>query len=78
MIATSLTNRNRPEGVASTAERKAATAAIERMSKTMAAAKQVETVDEIQFSDLDRLHRKLLGAPCRRNGLKPDHSPHLC
>jgi len=59
------------EGATTTGEREAAAAAIDRVRKALAAAEQVEPSTEMQFTNLDRWHRKLFLALCRRYGLKP-------
>lgn len=59
------------EGATTTGEREAAAAAIDRVRKALVAAEQVEPSTEMQFRNLDRWHRKLFLALCRRYGLKP-------
>jgi hypothetical protein len=59
------------EGATTTGEREATAAAIDRLRKVLAAAEQVEPSTEMQFTNLDRWHRKLFLALCRRYGLKP-------
>jgi hypothetical protein len=63
------------EGATTTGEREAAAAAIERMRKALAEAEEVEAPTEMQFTNLDRWHRKLFLALCRRYGLKPYRYP---
>ena len=58
------------EGATTTGEREAAAAAIDRLRKVLAAAEQVEPSTEMQFTNLDRWHRKLFLALCRRYGLR--------
>jgi len=59
------------EGATTTGEREATAAAIDRLRKVLAAAEQVEPSTKMQFTNLDRWHRKLFLALCRRYGLKP-------
>lgn len=59
------------EGASTTGEREGAAAAIDRVRKALAAAERVEPSTEMQFTNLDRWHRKLFLALCRRYGLKP-------
>jgi len=59
------------EGATTTGEREGAAAAIDRVRKALAAAERVEPSTEMQFTNLDRWHRKLFLALCRRYGLKP-------
>jgi hypothetical protein len=63
------------EGATTSGEREAAAAAIDRVRKALAATEQVEPSTEMQFTNLDRWHRKLFLALCRRYGLKPYRYP---
>jgi hypothetical protein len=63
------------EGATTSGEREAAAAAIDRVRKALAAAEQIEPATEMQFTNLDRWHRKLFLALCRRYGLKPYRYP---
>jgi hypothetical protein len=59
------------EGATTAGERDAAAAAIDRVRKALAAAEKVEPLIETEFKPLDRWHRRLFLALCRRYGLKP-------
>jgi len=63
------------EGATTTGERDAAAAAIDRVRKALAAAEKVEPLIETEFKPLDRWHRRLFLALCRRYGLKPYRYP---
>jgi len=63
------------EGATTAGERDAAAAAIDRIKKALAAAEQVEQPTETQFRLIDRWHRRLFTALCRRYGLKPYRYP---
>jgi hypothetical protein len=63
------------EGATTPGERDAAAAAIDRVRKALAAAEKVEQPVEMQFTHLDRWHRQLFLALCRRYGLKPYRYP---
>jgi len=63
------------EGATTAGERNAAAAAIDRVRKALAAAEQIEQPVETEFKPLDRWHRRLFLALCRRYGLKPYRHP---
>lgn len=63
------------EGATTTGEREAAAAAIDRVRKALAAVEKVEQPVEMQFTHLDRWHRRLFLALCRRYGLNPYRYP---
>jgi hypothetical protein len=63
------------EGATTTGERDAAAAAIDRVRKALIASEQGEQSVETQFSLLDRWHRRLFTALCRRYGLRPYRYP---
>jgi hypothetical protein len=63
------------EGATTSGERDAASAAIDRVRKALAAAERVEQSVETEFKPLDRWHRRLFLALCRRYGLKPYRHP---
>jgi len=63
------------EGATTTGEREAAAAAIDRVRKALGAAENTERPVEMQFTHLDRWHRRLFLALCRRYGLKPYRYP---
>jgi hypothetical protein len=59
------------EGAATTGERNAAAAAIERVKKALGGFRQTEQPVEMQFSMADLWQRRLFIALCRRYGLEP-------
>jgi hypothetical protein len=63
------------EGATSQGEREAAAAAIDRVRKALAAQQLVEQPVVMQFKNLDRWHRLLFLALCRRYGLNPFRYP---
>src|ERR1035438_7518060 len=63
------------EGATTPGERDAAAAAIDRVRNALAAAEKIEQPVETQFKLLDRWHRRLFTALCRRYGLKPYRYP---
>jgi hypothetical protein len=63
------------EGATTTGERLAAAAALDRVRKALSAAEKVEQPVETQFTLLDRWHRRLFTALCRRYGLTPYRYP---
>ena len=63
------------EGATTSGERDAAAAAIDRVRKALVAAERVEPSVETEFKPLDRWHRRLFTALCRRYGLKPYRYP---
>lgn len=63
------------EGATTPRERDAAAAAISRVRNALAAAEKIEQPAETQFKLLDRWHRRLFTALCRRYGLKPYRYP---
>lgn len=63
------------EGATTSGERDAAAAAIARVRAALAAAESVERLVETEFKPLDRWHRRLFLALCRRYGLKPYRHP---
>jgi hypothetical protein len=63
------------EGATSQGERDAAAAALDRVRKALAAQEQIEQPVEMNFTNLDRWHRRLFLALCRRYGLHPYRYP---
>lgn len=63
------------EGATIAGERDAAAAAINRVRKALAAAEKIEKPLETQFKLLDRWHRRIFTALCRRYGLEPYRYP---
>jgi hypothetical protein len=63
------------EGATTSGEQDAAAAAIDRVRKALVAAERVEPSVETEFKPLDRWHRRLFTALCRRYGLKPYRYP---
>jgi hypothetical protein len=63
------------EGATSQGEREAAAAAIDRVRKALAAQQLIEQPVVMQFTNLDRWHRRLFLALCRRYGLNPFRYP---
>lgn len=63
------------EGATSHGEREAAAAAIDRVRNALAAREQIESPVEMNFKNLDRWHRRLFLALCRRYGLSPYRYP---
>jgi len=59
------------EGAATSGERQAAAAAIERLRKGLNAAVQTQPLPETKFSMADQWQRRLFTALCRRYGLEP-------
>ncbi len=59
------------EGAATIGERSAAAAAIGRVKKALAAMLETEQPIEMKFALIDRWHRRLFSALCRRYGLEP-------
>ena len=63
------------EGATTSGERLASAAALDRVRKALAATEQVEQPVERQFTPLDRWHRRLFTALCRRYGMTPYRYP---
>lgn len=59
------------EGAATSGERQAAAAAMERLRQALHAAGKAQPLPEMQFSMADRWQRRLFAALCRRYGLEP-------
>jgi hypothetical protein len=59
------------EGAATSGERQAAAAAIERLRKGLNPAAQTQPLPETKFSMADQWQRRLFTALCRRYGLEP-------
>ena len=59
------------EGAATSGERQAAAAAMERLRKALDAASKTQPLPEMRFSMVDRWQRRLFTALCRRYGLEP-------
>jgi hypothetical protein len=59
------------EGAATTGERSAAAAAIERVKKALAAMARTEPLEEFKIILPDRWQRRLFSALCRRYGFEP-------
>ena len=59
------------EGAATTGERQAAAAAIERIRKSLDAAVKTQPLPETNFRMADQWQRRLFLALCRRYGLQP-------
>lgn len=59
------------EGAATSGERRAAMAAIERVRKALDAIQKTEQPQEFHFTLPDRWQRRLFAALCRRYGLEP-------
>jgi hypothetical protein len=59
------------EGAATSGEREAAAAAMERVRQALRATSKTQPLPEMQFSMVDQWQRRLFTALCRRYGLKP-------
>lgn len=59
------------EGAATSGERQAAAAAMERLRQALDAASKTQPLPEMQFSMVDQWQRRLFTALCRRYGLEP-------
>jgi tRNA nucleotidyltransferase (CCA-adding enzyme) len=59
------------EGAATSGERQAAAAAMERLRQALEAAVKTQPLPETKFSMADQWQRRLLTALCRRYGLEP-------
>ncbi len=59
------------EGAATSGERQAAAAAMERIRQALDTASKTQPLPEMQFSMVDQWQRRLFTALCRRYGLEP-------
>jgi hypothetical protein len=59
------------EGAATSGERQAAAAAMERLRQAIEAAVKTQPLPETKFTVADQWQRRLLAALCRRYGLEP-------
>jgi len=59
------------EGAATSGERQAAAAAMERIRQAITAGVEAKALPEFKFSLADEWHRRLFFALCRRYGLEP-------
>jgi hypothetical protein len=59
------------EGAATSGERQAAAAAMERIRQALRSTSQTQPLPEMQFSMVDQWQRRLFTALCRRYGLEP-------
>ncbi len=59
------------EGAATSGERQAAAAAMERLHQAIEAAVKTQPLPETKFTVADQWQRRLLAALCRRYGLEP-------
>jgi hypothetical protein len=59
------------EGAATSGERQAAAAAMDRIRQALRSTSQTQPLPEMQFSMVDQWQRRLFTALCRRYGLEP-------